>query len=78
MGLIRMDKHDNTSLFGAFITVITSLNLSDWGVILGILFGLLTILMNWHYKAEELKIKKEALRRYKMNLQDIINDEQKR
>ncbi len=73
-----MDKHDNTSLFGAFITVISSLNLSDWGVILGILFGLLTILMNWHYKAEELKIKKEALRRYKINLQDIINDEQKR
>ncbi|WP_423982340.1 HP1 family phage holin, partial [Glaesserella parasuis] len=43
-----MDRNDNTSLLGAVVTVLTSLSLSDWGVIMGILFGLFTLLMNWY------------------------------
>ncbi|MDO9927407.1 phage holin, partial [Glaesserella parasuis] len=52
-----MDRNDNTSLLGAVVTVLTSLSLSDWGVIMGILFGLFTLLMNWYYKDREIKLK---------------------
>ncbi|MDE3965280.1 phage holin family protein [Glaesserella parasuis] len=77
MGLIKMDRNDNTSLLGAVVTVLTSLNLPDWGVIMGILFGLFTLLMNWYYKDREIKLKEKALERYKINLKDILDDEQK-
>ncbi|KAE9536065.1 phage holin [Ursidibacter arcticus] len=68
-----MNKQDSTSLFGAFITVLTSLTLSDWGVILGIIFGASTILMNWYYKEREIKLKEKY---YQKQLKDL-DDEQK-
>lgn len=62
MDLLKMNKNESTSLLGAFITVITSLTLSDWGVLLGILFGLFTLLINWYYKDREIKLKEQYLR----------------
>lgn len=72
-----MDRNDNTSLLGAIVTVLTSLSLSDWGVIMGILFGFCTILMSWYYKHKEYELKVKALEQYKINLKDILDDEQK-
>ena len=76
MGLIKMDRYDNISIFGAFVTVLSSLTLSDWGVIMGILFGFCTILIRWYYKHKEYKLKVKALEQYKINLKDILNDEE--
>lgn len=72
-----MDRHKNASYAGAIVTVFTSLTLSDWGVIAGILFGLCTVLINWYYKDREIKIKEKALEKYHQphQIKDVINDE---
>jgi hypothetical protein len=59
-----MHKQENTGLWGAMVTVLASLTLSDWGVILGILFGLATLLMNWYYKEREMKLKEQYFHKH--------------
>lgn len=67
-----MERLDRTSLLGSLITVTTSLTLEDWGVILGILFGLCTVLLNWYYKERELKLKEKYLQQ---KIKDIDNEQ---
>lgn len=67
-----VNRTDSASMTGAIVTVISSLTLSDWGVILGILFGLATLLINWYYKDREIKLKEKY---YQQQLKEM-NDEQ--
>ncbi|MDH2998113.1 hypothetical protein A1D22_09515 [Pasteurellaceae bacterium LFhippo2] len=77
MGL-KMDRYDGASFFGSFMSIITGLTLSDWGVIMGIIFGLCTILMNWYYKDKEYKLHEKALQKYKIDLaREVNHNEQK-
>lgn len=70
-----MNKYDTASTTGAIVTVFASLTLSDWGVIIGILFGLFTLLMNWYYKDKELKLKEKYFKK-QVSVKDL-DDEQK-
>lgn len=65
-----MNKHENMSYLGAIVTVISGLTLQDWGVIMGILFGFLTLLMGWYYKEKEYQLKAKALK-HKIELEKI-------
>lgn len=65
-----MDRLDKTSFLGAFVTVMSSLRLEDWGIILGILFGLATVLLNWYYKDKEIKLKEKYLKQHIKDLDD--------
>lgn len=54
-----MNKHtENLSYFGAFMTFMTGLSWSDLASIFGILFGLATLLINWHYKQKDYELRK--------------------
>lgn len=68
----QITRTDSASMTGAIVTVVSSLTLSDWGVILGILFGLSTLLINWYYKDREIKLKEKY---YQQQFKEI-NDEQ--
>lgn len=59
-----MQKHTNAeplSYFGAFMTFISGINWNNAAAICGILFGLATLLINWHYKQKEYELKKLEL-----------------
>lgn len=71
-----INRTDSASMTGAIVTVISSLTLSDWGVILGILFGLSTLLINWYYKDRELKLKEKYYQQYYQQQLKEIDDEQ--
>lgn len=58
-----MNRHDHTSFFGALITFLGTLTLEDIGILCSILFGLGTILLNWHYKKKELELKEKYLQK---------------
>lgn len=49
---------ENLSYFGAFMTFMTGLSWSDLASIFGILFGLSTLLINWHYKQKDYELRK--------------------
>ncbi|MCI5763310.1 HP1 family phage holin [Actinobacillus porcinus] len=49
---------ENLSYFGAFMTFMTGLSWSDLASIFGILFGLATLLINWHYKQKDYELRK--------------------
>lgn len=66
-----MDRLDKTSLIGSIITVASGLTLQDWGVILGILFGFATLLLNAYYKNRELRLKEQYL---KKKIKDPIDE----
>lgn len=54
-----MNKNtENLSYFGAFMTFMTGLSWSDLASIFGILFGLATLLINWHYKQKDYELRK--------------------
>lgn len=54
-----MNKNtENLSYFGAIMTYFSSLTLSDLASICGILFGLATLLINWHYKQKDYELRK--------------------
>lgn len=69
-----MDRLDKTSLLGSLLAVVSGLTLQDWGVILGILFGFATLLINAYYKNREIKLKEKY---YQQQIKDL-EDEQKR
>ena len=58
-----MNKHEVMSYLGAIVTVLGGLTLNDWGVIMGIIFGLFTIVMNWYYKQKDYELRKTSLRK---------------
>lgn len=62
-----MNKYENASYLGAFVAAFSGLTLSDWGVIMGILFGLFTLIMNWYYKKKDYELKKQALENERLN-----------
>lgn len=66
-----MDRLDKASFLGSLMTVLSGLTLQDWGVILGILFGLATLLLNAYYKNRELKLKEQYLQK---KIKDIIDE----
>lgn len=67
-----MTKQDSGAITGSLVTVIASLTLSDWGVILGIIFGASTLLLNWYYKAQEIKLKEKY---YQKQVKDLDDDQ---
>lgn len=66
-----MDRLDKTSLLGSLLAVVSGLTLQDWGVILGILFGFATLLLNAYYKNREIKLKEQYL---KKKVEDPIDE----
>nr|DAR60791.1 MAG TPA: holin [Caudoviricetes sp.] len=62
-----MNKHEVMSYLGAIVTVLGGLTLNDWGVIMGIIFGLFTIVMNWYYKQKDYELRKQALENERLN-----------
>lgn len=62
-----MNKHETMSYLGAIVTVLGGLTLNDWGVIMGIIFGLFTIVMNWYYKQKDYELRKQALENERLN-----------
>lgn len=66
-----MDRLDKTSLVGSLLAVLSGLTLQDWGVILGILFGFATLLLNAYYKNREIKLKEQYL---KKKIKDPIDE----
>lgn len=62
-----MNKHEIMSYLGAIVTVVGGLTLNDWGVIMGIIFGLFTIVMNWYYKQKDYELRKQALENERLN-----------
>lgn len=62
-----MNKHEMMSYLGAIVTVLGGLTLNDWGVIMGIIFGLFTIVMNWYYKQKDYELRKQALENERLN-----------
>lgn len=69
-----MHKNENTPFLGALMTIFASLTLSDWGVILGILFGLVTLLMNWYYKDREIRLKEKYFHKHDKIMPDDHKD----
>lgn len=61
-----MHKTEQASYFGAIFGFLGSLTLSDWGVIVSILVAILTLLLNWAYRAKEYKLKE---REFELKLQ---------
>ncbi|PJG82117.1 phage holin family protein [Caviibacterium pharyngocola] len=70
--MFRNSESTNAYL-GSIIAFFSGLNLSDWASVLGILFGLFTVLINWYYKHKEMKLKETALKA-KLNLQGLDNE----
>ena len=68
-----MNKHETMSYWGAIVTVLGGLTLNDWGVVMGILFGFLSLLMGWYYKHKEYQLKEKALK-HKINLEKLENE----
>lgn len=62
-----MNKHEIMPYWGPIVTVLGGLTLNDWGVIMGILFGLFTLIMNWYYKKKDYELKKQALENERLN-----------
>ncbi|WP_439327901.1 phage holin [Lonepinella sp. BR2357] len=57
-----MNKNtDQLSYFGAFMTFIAGLTINDWAAIFGILFGVVTLFINWYYKQKDYELKKQEL-----------------
>ncbi|WP_443091374.1 phage holin [Basfia succiniciproducens] len=46
------------SYFGALTAFFAGLNWSELASLFGILFGLLTLLLNWYYKQKDYELKK--------------------
>lgn len=65
-----MHKNENIPYVGAIMTIFTSLTLHDWGVILGIVFGLSTLLINWYYKDRDMKLKEKYFHKHEKLLPD--------
>lgn len=61
-----MHKTEQASYLGAIFTFFGSFTLSDWGVIVSILVAVLTLLLNWAYRAKEYKLKE---REFELKLQ---------
>ena len=56
-----MEKHSSTNAYlGGIATVIGSMTLHDWGIIVGILVGVGTFFLNWYYRAKELELKEKS------------------
>lgn len=68
-----MNKHETMPYWGAIVTILGSLTVNDWGVIMGILFGFLTLVMGWYYKHKEYQLKEKALK-YQIDLEKMKHE----
>lgn len=49
-----MNKYTETqSFFGSLVAMIAGWSINDWAALFGILFGLMTVLINWYYKEKD-------------------------
>lgn len=56
-----MQRTEQATILAAICNFITSLTISDIGVLVSILVTLLTLFLNWSYKAKEHKLKEREL-----------------
>nr|WP_237052341.1 HP1 family phage holin [Mannheimia granulomatis] len=63
---MNMQKTEQATILAAIFNFFNSLTLSDWGVIVSILVTLLTLFLNWSYKAKEHRLKE---REFELRLQ---------
>lgn len=49
------------SYFGSAVAFFSGLSWSELASLFGIIFGLLTLLINWHYKQKDYELKKAKL-----------------
>ncbi|QLB44719.1 MULTISPECIES: HP1 family phage holin [Mannheimia] len=56
-----MQKTEQATILAAICNLFNSLTLSDIGVLVSILVTLLTLFLNWSYKAKEHKLKEREL-----------------
>ncbi|AWX15607.1 hypothetical protein CEP48_05210 [Mergibacter septicus] len=51
------------SYFGAILSFFCGLSLHEWGSLIGIFLGVGTFMIHWYYKKQDLKLKKIALKK---------------
>ena len=63
MNIHKMNNKTSLStwLFGVVSMVFDSLTLNEWAVVIGISATIFSFLINWYYKHQEVKIKKQSL-----------------
>lgn len=49
------------SFFGSLVAAIAGWTINDWAALFGIFFGLITVLINWHYKEKDDRRKDQEL-----------------
>lgn len=58
-----MKNTESNAFWGSLIATLSGLTINEWAAIFGILFGLATVLINWYYKEQELKLREIALKK---------------
>lgn len=63
MNIHKMNNKTSLStwLFGVVSMVFDSLTLNEWAVVIGMSATIFSFLINWYYKHQEVKIKKQSL-----------------
>ncbi|MCD1124830.1 phage holin family protein [Jinshanibacter sp. LJY008] len=61
---MRMDKYSSPAsyFYSVFIALFGTLTLNDWAILVGIITGLGTFLVNWYYKRKDDKRKELGFR----------------
>lgn len=58
MGLSMKDS-TTYAYWGAVLSFFSGLSINEWASLIGIGLGIATFLVNWYFKNEELKLKKQ-------------------
>ncbi|OBX05948.1 hypothetical protein QV06_00680 [Gallibacterium genomosp. 3] len=58
MGL-NMKDSTTYAYWGAVLSFLSGLSINEWASLIGIGLGIATFLVNWYFKNEELKLKKQ-------------------
>lgn len=58
MGL-NMKDSTTYAYWGAVLSFLGGLSINEWASLIGIGLGIATFLVNWYFKSEELKLKKQ-------------------
>lgn len=63
MQITRPDGPEAASYAGALVSVLSSMTLTEWGVIIGIVTALATFILNWWVKTREEMRAEQAAKR---------------
>lgn len=61
-----MLKNDSSlaAYFGSFAAFLGGLTLDEWGALMGIILGVFTFFINWHYKCKTYHIEEKEFKRH--------------